>query len=327
MTELRVAVVGCGAFGQAHAEAWSRVQGARLVAVVDAEPAAAQKLARESAPWATAFEGTQQMLAGCQVDCASVVVSSPAHAGVAQELMKAKVDVLVEKPLAPDVGSAQRIRQVAEQTGCICMPAHVLRFTPAYVALKRGIESGSVGKIIAIHARRDRSAALSTRYPDESPIALTGVHDIDLTLWLSGSPVESVRAVRRPLDTGQPSLVWAHLNHASGLLSSVQATYLLNPNQEGATSDRIDVYGTEGTAFVELAEARNTLQSMGGTNGRSQASTAGQVGLAMELEHFAQCVRERAQSTVITLGEAVHGVAVANAIAESAEAGGELVHV
>jgi predicted dehydrogenase len=326
MTALKVAVIGVGSFGRAHVLAWNRVAGARVVAVVDRDLDAIDAFTRESAPEAVALESIEALLVRGDIDCASVVLPSAHHSSAAVALMDAGIDVLIEKPVATDVTTAQRISTVARRTGRVCMPGHLLRFSRAHIALKEAVDRGDIGNVVALHARRDRSARLTLDYPDESPILLTGVHDIDLALWLAGSRVESVRAVQRRNLTSQVSLVWAYLNHANGVLSSVHATYLLPKDSGSSTSDRIDVYGSAGAAFIDLSTSPPTTrpQELLGLSSR-QPEAVDDDALANELEHFAGCVRTQQQSTVISLDEAVHGVAVAAAIVESARLNGEEV--
>lgn len=326
MKTLKVAVIGVGSFGRAHVLAWNRVAGARVVAVVDRDLDAIDQFTRESAPEAVALGSLEALLVRGNIDCASVVLPSAHHSSAAVALMDAGIDVLIEKPVATDVASAERISAVARRTGSVCMPGHLLRFSRPHIELKAVIERGDIGKVVALHARRDRSALLTLSYPDESPMLLTGIHDIDLALWLSGSKVESVRAVQRPNLTSQVSLVWAHLNHANGVLTSVHATYLLPLEAGSSTSDRIDVYGSDGAAFVDLSTSppSSSPHEILGLSSR-QRDPADDDALANELEHFAECVRTRRQSAVISLDEAIHGVAVAAAIAESAQRNGEEV--
>ena len=220
MRPLRVALVGAGAFGRQHLRAWRIVPDADIVAVVDRRMVAAREAAQQAGPGTAAVLGVEE-LSQLEIDCASVVNPSAEHVRTAMQLMGMGIDVLIEKPLASDLRDAIELEAFAQSARRICMPGHILRFAQPYVELKAAIDDGQVGNPVGIHARRDRSSALTRLYPGEVPMLLTGVHDIDLALWLSSSPVRKVRAVSRSVSSSSPSLVWAILIHENGIISQV----------------------------------------------------------------------------------------------------------
>src|SRR5947208_1583336 len=106
---IRVAVVGVGAFGRNHARVYHELQqqgqGVELVAVVDADAAAAQAVARQ---FGCRAMGSLEELRG-RVDAASVAVPTVHHLPVAAGLMAAGIDVLIEKPLALTLAEADEL--------------------------------------------------------------------------------------------------------------------------------------------------------------------------------------------------------------------------
>jgi predicted dehydrogenase len=112
------------------------------------------------------------------------------------------------------------------------------------------------------------------------------------------------------VNSSTPSLVWAFLMHENGALSSVQSTYLLPEEVPDATSDRIDVYGSEGSAFVDYSASSG--------DGRREQREDLDAALVKELEHFARCVEAEQPSEIVPLQDSVHGVGVAAAIVQSA---------
>src|SRR5436309_816030 len=98
MEKLRIAVVGAGQFGRNHCRVVAQSQNAALTAVVDIDPArAAEAAAQYGCEALTDF----RQLAG-KADAAIVAVPTSAHTEVGCRLMEAGMDVLVEKPIAPD---------------------------------------------------------------------------------------------------------------------------------------------------------------------------------------------------------------------------------
>ena len=185
------------------------------------------------------------------------------------------------------------------------MPAHILRFAAPYVSLRARVAEGAIGRLLAIDSNRDRSRDHIQLYPDVHPALMTLIHDIDLALWISGSPALRVSAYQRG-DTA-PALVWAHAEAADGSLWSLRTSWLLPTH--ASFGDRLEVHGSDGAEVLDLAPDAH----------------AG--ALDAEVAHFCSCIRRGAASDVVTLTEAAHGIRIAEAIISSAAAGGIQVEV
>jgi predicted dehydrogenase len=156
---------------------------------------------------------------------------------------------------------------------------------------------------------------------------LTLVHDIDQIIGLTADRVVRVRALesRRP-GYPQPDVVWAQLELASGVIASVSTAMLHPTGSSVATSDRLEVYGTEGVASVDLTEAPLTIHA------RTPVVTDwileppdGGGAFGAEIAHFCAHLRSGRPSDIISVDEASHGIRVADAIMRSALAGGTIV--
>ncbi|HLK50341.1 MAG TPA: Gfo/Idh/MocA family oxidoreductase, partial [Bryobacteraceae bacterium] len=88
-------MVGAGQFGKNHCRVIGESERAELAAVADIDPA----------------RGTltdYRELAG-RVDAAVIAAPTSVHAEIGCFLLEAGIDVLVEKPVAPDLASADRL--------------------------------------------------------------------------------------------------------------------------------------------------------------------------------------------------------------------------
>src|SRR5206468_4625602 len=113
---ISVAVVGVGVFGRNHARVYKELElqgeAVRLLGVVDPDTARADAVAREFE--CKAFGSVQQLLTThSEVQAASVAAPTVHHLPVARELMKAGVDVLIEKPLAATLSEAEELVSLA----------------------------------------------------------------------------------------------------------------------------------------------------------------------------------------------------------------------
>ena len=126
MPAIPVAVVGVGAFGKQHARVYAGMEEAELVAVVDADPERARETAAEFGCEALVDSAD---LAG-RVQAVSLAVPTTAHGHAGVPLLAAGLDVLVEKPLAADLETADALLAAAGANGRILQVGHLERFNP-----------------------------------------------------------------------------------------------------------------------------------------------------------------------------------------------------
>jgi len=326
--ELRVAVVGAGWMGEAHLRGYAAQPGVRIVGLVTHTPARATELASRYHIEAS-FDDVEAMLEATAPDGISVTTGEHDHVVPACAALDRGVGVLVEKPMASSVEDAERIVAAARSSGAILVPAHVLRFTLPYQALAREVASGRLGSIVAISSRRDRTRAVAEAYGHVHPAMVSSVHDIDLVLWLTRSRVRRVRALEsRRLGGAQPELIWAQLELEDGVIASVATAMLHPPEGSIGTSDRLEVYGTEGVASVDLSSPLLTFHT------RPPAlpdwlwePPDGGGAFGTEIGHFCACLREQRASDVVSGQEAVAGIRVAAAMVRSAADDGAVIEL
>jgi predicted dehydrogenase len=101
---LRVAVVGVGVMGTYHANLYSVLPDTQLVGVVDPDPR--RRREAEERYRCAVYPDVDALLARVHVDAASVAAPTSTHHMLVRQLLTAGVHVLVEKPVATDVGQA-----------------------------------------------------------------------------------------------------------------------------------------------------------------------------------------------------------------------------
>src|SRR5271155_3703850 len=131
MAELRAAVIGAGRLGTLHARKYAAIAGIKLAHVVDIDAERAAALAKELG--ATALSDYRK-LAGV-VDLVTVASPGVTHHEVASAMLKAGIDVLLEKPMAETLAQARELAGLAAASGRILQIGHLERFNPAVVHL------------------------------------------------------------------------------------------------------------------------------------------------------------------------------------------------
>jgi predicted dehydrogenase len=184
MAALRAAVVGLGRMGSHHARIYASLEGVQLVALVDKRADKGEKIS--GLYGGQVYERVEDIVG--KVDLATIAVPTVYHLAAAKPLIEAGIPVLIEKPLAPCVGDAQQIVDLAARHKVVVQVGHTERFNPVVLAMQR---MGISPKFIETH----RISPFTFRSADIGVVADMMIHDIDIVLHLVGSPVEQIDAV------------------------------------------------------------------------------------------------------------------------------------
>jgi predicted dehydrogenase len=205
-SQIRIGVVGAGQFGRNHCRVVEQSARAHLAAVVDSDPSrAALTDFRE-------LEG--------KVDGAIVAAPTSAHAEIGCWLLEHGIDVLVEKPMAPDLESADRLIAAAERHGRMLQVGHLERFNPAVIALEARV---TLPLFFEIH----RLSIFSPRSLDVDVILDLMVHDIDIILGIpsmAGADPDEVRAAGISILSPKVDIANARLQFPNGCVANLTAS-------------------------------------------------------------------------------------------------------
>jgi predicted dehydrogenase len=210
---LRTAVIGVGYLGKFHAQKFAEIPDADLVAVVDVDIDARERVAKELGVDAV---GDYRKLMGA-VDAVSVVVPTPAHFEIAQAFLDSGIHVLVEKPITETVEQAARLIEIAKQRGAVLQVGHLERFNPAVRALKPLLHNPRFVESVRI-------APYNVRGTDVDVVLDLMIHDIDLIQFIADSPIERIEAVGAAVITDKPDVANARIRFESGCIANVTAS-------------------------------------------------------------------------------------------------------
>jgi predicted dehydrogenase len=234
-----VAVVGVGHLGRIHARILARHPRAELVAVVDADEARAAELSRELGCRALGDAGDLPE----ELDAAIVAVPTTLHEAVAVPLLARGVACLVEKPLAHELGSADRILDAARLGRARLAVGHVERFEPG---VRKVAELGVRPRFIECH----RLSTFRFRSLDVGVVHDLMIHDLDLVLHFVDSEIESLDAAGGSILTDSLDLASVHLVFRNGARANVTASRVsLTPMR------RFRLFS--GTGYVSLDFTKN----------------------------------------------------------------------
>jgi predicted dehydrogenase len=213
MSQPRVAVIGAGAFGQNHCRVVHESSRAQLAAIVDTDAARAQEAA---ARYQTVAFTDYRELPG-KIDAAVIAAPTTVHAEIGCHLLAAGVDVLVEKPIAIDLASADGLIAAAAQAGRILQVGHLERFNPAVLALEQRV---TLPLFFEIH----RMNLFSPRSLDVDVVLDLMIHDVDLVLALAKAEPEEIRAAGISILSGKVDIANVRLQFPNGCVANLTAS-------------------------------------------------------------------------------------------------------
>ncbi|WP_347354126.1 Gfo/Idh/MocA family oxidoreductase [Intrasporangium sp.] len=206
---LRVAVVGAGMAGQAHAFGYRNASMAHglgpvrveLACVVDPNLPLARSVA-ERYGFASAQAELDAVLADPSIDVVSVALPNLVHAEVLPKVLAAGKHLFTEKPLGRRVEEARALADLARSSGVRTGVGFSFRRLPGLAALADAVHAGAIGDVYSARAwyqadyAADPEGPFSWRYSlaesGGGAILDIGSHAIDALQFVAG-PVSAVR--------------------------------------------------------------------------------------------------------------------------------------
>lgn len=150
---INVGVVGCGYWGPNLVRNLRQLPDCNLKMMCDLNERRLAHL-RSLYPEVEGATDYNHMLNGVSLD--AVVVATPVrfHFPMAKAALLAGKHVLLEKPMAASVAECQELVSLARQQGLVLMVGHTFLYSPAVRKIKHIIDSGDIGELRYISARR-----------------------------------------------------------------------------------------------------------------------------------------------------------------------------
>jgi len=202
---MKYIVIGAGSRGTIYGS-WAHEHGIEIAAVAEIRP---DRLAEAGKLWNVPqnrlFTDVADLWSlGKIADAAIVATMDRDHYGHVMQALDLGYDILLEKPISPDPIECLAIEEKANALGRKITVCHVLRYTNFWGKLKDILDSGELGKIVAIkHSENIGNFHMAHSFVRgnwrndslSSPIILQkSCHDLDILLWLTGDHCTRVSA-------------------------------------------------------------------------------------------------------------------------------------
>lgn len=204
--QVTAAIAGLGSRGKDVYAPMSRLfpEKLKITAVADPDPSRAMQMREEyRIEEDRCFGSAEEMLEQPRLaDVMIIATQDRQHVRQAVRAMERGYDILLEKPVSPELDECQEIVRRAEELKRKVVVCHVLRYTPFYQTVKSLLDAGRIGEVVSVMAvenvgywhQAHSFVRGSWRDSDTtSPMILQKCcHDMDMLLWLTGKTCESV---------------------------------------------------------------------------------------------------------------------------------------
>jgi predicted dehydrogenase len=235
---VRIGVVGVGALGFHHARILAGLTDVEMAGIHDIDDARAAHVGTElDVPVHGDLDGLVDA-----ADALVVAVPTTDHESVATVALAAGRAVLVEKPLAPSLESADRILEAAEKGGTFVQTGHVERFNQAVLAAERYLDR-------PLFVESHRMAPFTPRSTDVAVVLDLMIHDVDLVMSLVGTPLEEVAASGVRVLTPNVDIANARLSFRGGAVANLTASRISTERMR-----KLRLFQPSGYLSLNLAE-------------------------------------------------------------------------
>jgi predicted dehydrogenase len=328
-------VIGYGYWGPNIVRNLSRLPACELRSVCDRSDEARRRVS-ELHPGIALHADAAAILGDPSIEAVFVVTPAATHGDLVRQALEAGKHVLVEKPLATSLAVARALVELAGRRERVLAVGHTFLYTAAVRAARAIVAAGTLGRVLGSVSRREN---LGLHRPDADVIWDLAPHDVSILHHVVGRRI--VRAAAIGADCvlpGTSDVASIVLEFEDGSRSFVQVSWLgARKVREIAWmgSRRFLVYDdTEPVEKLRLVDsgADVVMKRDGSTEVRYRRGDPTVVPLdsteALErlCTSFLDAVAGRAPLEP-DVGEALHVMAVLDALERSRRAGGSLAQV
>lgn len=263
---LNLGIIGIGRIGKVHAQSITyHLKNAQVKAIADPQMNDGIRQWAKELGVDACYEDYRQILADPQIDAVLVCSSTPTHADISIEAIRAGKHVFCEKPVSQDASKIVEVMCALEGAGLKFQVGFNRRFDHNFEAVRGAVASGAIGDLHIVK--------ITSRDPDSPPIEYVKVsggmfldmtiHDFDMVRYLSGSDVTEVYVNAAVLvnpeigRAGDVDTAIITMKLASGALAVID-----NSRRAAYGYDqRAEVFGSKGQAAVSNDTASSVVIS------------------------------------------------------------------
>jgi len=343
MDKVRIAIAGAGLIGLRHIEEAQKSRSAKVSAIVDPSPKAAEVARKERVPL---YQSLGALFAMDRPDGVILATPNALHVEQGLQCIAAGIPVLVEKPVGHTLEDGARLVETAEKSNAKLLVGHHRRHSSILHKAVEIVRSGVLGPIVGVIG----SAAFYKpdsyyegpfawrKEPGGGPILINMIHEVDNLRSMVGE-IAAVQAFASNATRGfkVEDTVAINLRFANGALG----TFLLSDtaasprsweqtsreNVDYPTYPDEDAYvilgagGSLGVPTMRLKYYQTTEERSWYKPFKAETIPLERADpLARQIEHFAAVIRGDAKP-LVTGRDGLQNLRVTDAIAQAAKSG------
>lgn len=315
--------IGIMSFAHMHAysyaEGMARLPHVELAGIYDDDlergKAAAEK-------YETTFYASQEAFLAAHLDAVIVCSENSKHKEMVIAAAQAGKHILCEKPIATNVADAKAMIAACEENEVILQIAYPVRFSSPIAALKKQVDAGEFGEIIAFRTtNRGLNPGgwfIQKDLSGGGAVVDHTVHMVDIMRWYTGKEITKVHAYMdsyfHQIDVDDAGLLTFEFEN--GIIASHDASWSRFDRYPTWGDATIEIIGTEKTVRVDAFGEKLLLY---GDGDKSLEYVVFGTDMDFSLiRDFVQCVREK-RAPSITGYDGLKSLEVALAAYESVE--------
>lgn len=246
-----------GIMSFAHMHAYSYAEGiaklphVELVGIFDDNKARGKEAAEK---YGTSYYDSQEDFLATDIEAVIVCSENSRHKEMVLKAAAAKKHVLCEKPIATNVADAKAMIQACEDNGVIFQTAYPVRFSSPIAELKKMVDAGEFGEIIAFRTTNrginPGGWFIEEEWSGGGAVFDHTVHMVDIMRWYLGEEITKVNAYIdsyfHDIDIDDAGLLTFEFEN--GVIASHDASW-----------SRFAQYPTWGDATIEIIGTKQTV--------------------------------------------------------------------
>lgn len=280
-----VVVVGGGYFAQFHINAWLRISGVRLIAIVEPDTSKhiflIEKVLSSNATDTIITASFSDVLANHTLDIVDIATPPHSHADLIMQATSANCPYIIcQKPFCGTKESAINLHEKTRHCASEIIIHENFRFQPWYRTIKAELNKNTIGEVLQATFRlRPGDGQGPDAYLDRQPyfrnmkkflIHETGVHFIDVFRFLFGEPKSLTAELQRlnPAIVGEDSGYFT-FHYDNGLRAQFDGNRLLDHAADNTrlTMGEMLIEGTLGSIALQ-GSGKLQLRHFGKTDWR-----------------------------------------------------------
>jgi predicted dehydrogenase len=261
--EIKIGIIGLDGHYDEILQAAIALPQIKVTAVAESKPELMTSASRRPAFAAVKWYKTHaSMLETEPLDLVAVCGENGVRAATIRDCALRHLPIIAEKPLALNLAELELANKAIVEAGIPLTMLLPMRFSGHYAAMKRLVEQGTIGEVVAISAQKSyklgsRPEWMKVRKSFGGIIPYIGIHMVDLMLWISGRQFVEVAAFQSNVASPEigemennAAILFRMENNGS---ASLRLDYLRPSTAPTHGDDRLRIAGTKGVIEYQQA--------------------------------------------------------------------------